>query len=200
VERLLEAPREGGSGATLEVLKRAVTYRTAIGCRYTSMACEREEERVIEPYGLFLCWGRWYCVGRARDRDAMRVFRVDRMEGAVLMKGKAARFSIPAGFSIHAYADRAPWELSGSEPATVRVRFGFPESRWVQAQRLGTVIEPVLDDGGAILDFQVRDLNPFLRWLLTFRRQAEVITPETVGAQLETLRARVVRLYAGTGS
>jgi hypothetical protein len=123
------------------------------------------------------------------------VFRVDRMQEAKLEKGKDASFEVPDGFSIESYAGRAPWELSGGTVTTVRVQFAFPESRWVLAQRVGKVIESLRDDGGAVLDFAVQDLNPFLRWLLTFRGHAEVVSPEDVSRKLVQLRAQVARLY-----
>jgi len=83
-----------------------------------------------------------------------------------------------------------------SEPTPVRVRFAFPESRWVQAQGVGKAIEPLMDDGGAILEFQVQDANPFLRWLLTFRNQAELQSPKPLAKQLSEMRRQVAKLYA----
>jgi predicted DNA-binding transcriptional regulator YafY len=195
VERVLAAPLGDEGTLSLELLQRAVAERVAVRCRYHSIGRNQEEPRVIEPYGLFFTWGRWYCVARARDRDALRVFRIDRMRDAALEKGKSAGFTVPADFSIRGYLDRAPWELSGAEPVNVRVRFAFPASRWVQAQAVGRPVEPMLDDGGAILEFRVQDAHPFLRWLLTFRRQAEVLEPASMASDLEAMRRKVASLY-----
>lgn len=195
VERVLTVPLEESTVLALEVLQRAVAEHTAVTCRYHSIGRNTEEARTIEPYGLFFNWGRWYCVARARDRNALRVFRLDRMQDAKLEKGKEASFDVPEGFSIENYVGRAPWELSGGTVTTVRVQFAFPESRWVLAQRVGKVIEPLLDDGGAVLDFAVQDLNPFLRWLLTFRGHAQILSPEDVVRQLVDLREKVARRY-----
>jgi len=196
VERVLARPLTDEGSRALEVLQRAVSSRTAIRCQYYSIGRDQDEARVLEPYGLFFTWGRWYCVARARDRDALRVFRIDRMREATLEKGKDAGFVVPRDFSIKAYLNRAPWELSGAQPMTVRVKFAFPESRWVQAQGIGTPVDAMLDDGGAILEFQVRDSNPFLRWLLTFRGHAAILSPDSLMADLASLRRSVARLYA----
>jgi predicted DNA-binding transcriptional regulator YafY len=195
VERVLAAPLNDEAMRSLEILQGAVADRVAVTCRYHSIGRDREEHRTIEPYGLFFSWGRWYCVGRARDRDALRVFRIDRMQNAGAEKGKQARFEVPAGFSLHSYLNRAPWELSGGEPVVARVKFAFPESRWVLAQEIGQTVDSMLDDGGAIIEFQVQDVNPFLRWLLTFRRQAEILSPPSLAQQLTGMRGRVARLY-----
>jgi hypothetical protein len=77
----------------------------------------------------------------------------------------------------------------------VRVRFGFPQSRWVLNAGSGTAVEPVLDDGGAIIEFDVREPAAFLRWLLTFRRQAAILDPAELASELDAMRARVAGLY-----
>jgi predicted DNA-binding transcriptional regulator YafY len=196
VERVLAAPLGDEGTRSLEVLQAASADRVAVSFRYHSIGRDQEEDRIVEPYGLFFNWGRWYCVARARDRDALRVFRVDRIRDAKPLKGKAARFDIPADFSIRNYFHRAPWELSGSAPVMVRVRFAFPESRWVLARGVGKTIDDMLDDGGAILEFGVQDLGPFLRWILTFRRHAEILSPASIADQLAGMRRQVARLYA----
>ena len=91
---------------------------------------------------------------------------------------------------------RSAWELSETEPKAVVVRFRFPESRWVMAQGAGVVLEPLTEDGGAVIEFAVRDEQPFLRWLLTFRNHAAIQRPRALGRELEALRGRVAAVYA----
>jgi len=198
VERLLTHPLAGEASKALDVLQRAVADRTAVSCAYYAIGRDAETERTIEPYGLFFNWGRWYCVARCRLRQAMRVFRVDRMSKAKALPGADARFEVPKGFSVRSYVRRAPWELSELPPERVVVRFRFPESRWVQAEGVGDVVEPLLEDGGARIAFAVRERGPFLRWLLTFRAGLEVEEPAWAAEQLAALRRRVAALYART--
>ena len=200
VERLLAHPLAGEASRSLDVLQRAVAERTAVSCAYYSMGRDAETERTIEPYGLFFSWGRWYCVARCRLRNAMRVFRVDRMSKAKALTGADARFEVPQDFSVRSYVRRAPWELSELPAERVVVRFNFPESRWVLAEGVGDAVDPLLEDGGARIAFTVREKGPFLRWLLTFRAGLEVEEPAWVGKQLAALRSRVAALYAGAGA
>jgi proteasome accessory factor B len=200
VERLLAQPLEGEASKALEVLQHAVADHTAVQCSYYAIGRDAETERVIEPYGLFFHWGHWYCVARCRLREAMRVFRVDRMRAAKALTGPDGRFEVPKDFSVRAYVRRAPWELSELPPVEVVVRFHFPESRWVLAQGLGDPVEPLLDDGGAVIAFSVRERGSFLRWLLTFRAGIEVREPAEYGKQLASLRSRVAVLYAEAGA
>ena len=196
VERLLAVPLEGEASKALEVLQHAVADHTAVKCSYYAIGRDAETERVIEPYGLFFHWGHWYCVARCRLREAMRVFRVDRMRAAKVVTGPDGRFEVPAEFSVREYVRRAPWELSELPPEEVVVRFQFPESRWVLAQGVGDPVEPLLGDGGAVIAFSVRERGSFLRWLLTFRAGIEVKKPAEYGRQLASLRSRVASLYA----
>jgi predicted DNA-binding transcriptional regulator YafY len=48
------------------ILRQAVEEQRAVRCRYYSIGRDAEQQRVIEPYGLMLSWGHWYCVARSR--------------------------------------------------------------------------------------------------------------------------------------
>ncbi|HWA16511.1 MAG TPA: WYL domain-containing protein [Gemmatimonadales bacterium] len=194
-EMVLTAPVGPAFDRIFGVLRQGVEERQAVRCVYYAIGRDQEDERVIEPYGLMLTWGTWYCIARSRERDAIRVFRLDRMRSAELITGEAGAFKLPAGFSVQQYLDRAPWELSDNDPVPVRVRIGFPHSRWVIAEGLGTVVEPVDAAGGAVLEFAVRTPDPFIRWLLPFGNQADILAPDELAAQLRDQRARIQALY-----
>ena len=198
IERVLARPLDKDGATVLATLQRAVAEPTAVTCVYWAIGRDQEERRTIDPLGLFFQWSRWYCVARDRRRQGLRVFRVDRMRSADLLEGAGAGFNPPEGFSIRAYVGRAPWELSEAAPVTVRARLAFPESRWVMAQGLGIIVEPLLEDGGAILDFAVRDAGPFLRWALTMGSHFDLLAPKTMVGELDQLRRRVEALYAGS--
>src|SRR6266513_1828827 len=176
------------ASAHFAVLRRGVEERRAVRCRYYAIGRDAEEERVIEPYGLMLSWGHWYCVARARDRNALRVFRLDRMKDVTLVE-EDGEFTVPRDFKIGTYLNRAPWELSEEKPVTVRVRINFPQSRWVIGERLGKVVKAVTDDAGSEFEFAVRAVDPFVRWLLPMGKQVEVLSPPSIKQQLEAARS-----------
>ena len=143
-----------------------------------------------------LTWGHWYCIARSRARNAIRVFRLDRMRSAELLDGNEAGFEIPAGFAVGNYLDRAPWELSEDPAVPTRVRLGFPHSRWLISEGLGRIVEAMDDAGGAILEFGVRAPDAFIRWLLPFGSQAEILEPASLAARLEAEQGRIRALYS----
>ncbi len=195
-ERAFVEPTSPQSDRQFALLRQGVEQRQAVRCRYYAIGRDAEEERVIEPYGLMLSWGHWYCVGRSRERNAMRVFRVDRMKNVRLVEGEDSGFALPKSFAIGSYLNRAPWELSDEKPFTARVRFAFPQSRWVIGEGLGKVVKSVTDDAGAELDFQVRSMDAFVRWLLPLGAQAEVLSPPVLKRRLDAARGALRKLYA----
>jgi len=198
-ERAFTAPAEVES--QFAILRQAVEQRRAVRCHYYSIRRDSEGERVIEPYGLMLSWGHWYCVGRSpspqaeRGHDRPKVFRLDRMKNCVLLD---VDFTVPRDFKIASYLNRAPWELSDDKPVTVRVRINFPQSRWVIGERLGKVVKAVTDDAGSEFEFEVRAVDAFVRWLLPLGKHAEVLSPPSVKKQLDEARAALRALYSAT--
>ena len=193
-EQVLAAPLPEAGRAALEVLQQALMDRIPVACRYYSMSRDREEDDTIEPYGLFFQWSRWYCVARAHAAGTVRVYRLDRMRGATALESEP-RFSVPEDFDVRSYLGRAPWELGTGPVPTVRVRFAVPESRWILNRRLGRPVEPLLDDGGAIVEYDTRDRRALLRWLLSLREQAAILEPASAAHELAALKRQVAALY-----
>jgi predicted DNA-binding transcriptional regulator YafY len=202
-ERGFTAPAE--IRTQFATLRDAVEQHRAVRCRYYTIRRDVEAERVIEPYGLMLSWGHWYCVARPhpltpspraeRGDDRPKTFRLDRMKDVSIVEGESGEFTVPKGFQIATYLNRAPWELSDDKSTTVRVRINFPQSRWIIGERLGKVVKAVTDDAGAVLEFEVRNVDPFLRWLLPLGKQAEVLSPPSIKKQLEAARAALRAVY-----
>ena len=200
IERVLGEVGKQENNETLELLQQAVARRVAVECSYYTISRDSESKRVIEPHGLFFNWGHWYCVAGNRDDDKLRVFRVDRVTNPRLLRGAAGQCqSSPEAFDIRDYVGRSAWELSEREPQTVQVRLEFPESRWVLALGTGTAVQPITDDGGAVIEFQVHDTSPFLRYLLTFRDHVAILKPTELAGELLALREKVAQVYESDG-
>ncbi len=69
-----------------------------------------ESAREIEPYAIIHLDGRWYLIGRCLLRQALRTFRLDRLEGLEL---RAETFERPENFDPRAYLqERMPFVQS----------------------------------------------------------------------------------------
>ena len=182
----------------LRDLSRALHKRKRVGFRYHGIYRGEATERDVDPYGLFFQGGSWYLTGYDRSREGNRVFRVSRMEDPRVnaTSPNTADYEIPADFDLADLMGREAWELGSEEedPVIARVRFDFPLSLWADRNGHVRLIEP-LPDGGALREFEVRQVNPFLRWILTFEGEAQVVAPVELRAELRDLASAVLVLH-----
>lgn len=91
---------EGLSGTVhLDVLRQGVWHSRKILLEYESALNERTE-RVVRPYGLVVKLMRWYLVAFCEMRQAIRTFRVHRIQRARLLE---ETFDWPEDFSLEAH-------------------------------------------------------------------------------------------------
>ncbi|MBT2550180.1 YafY family protein [Arthrobacter sp. ISL-65] len=114
-------PRIRPAGQAFEDLVAAMHAQHAVRFLYLAGSTGREEERVVEPWGLGSRFGQWYLVGFDRGRRAKRFFRLSRLTSAVTILDREA-FTPPAGFNVRAELNSLP-ELPVSS-AVVDVRSG----------------------------------------------------------------------------
>ncbi|HEY8721186.1 helix-turn-helix transcriptional regulator [Pengzhenrongella sp.] len=96
------APRVRAAGDTFGPLLDAVQARQAVTFTYRAANTGDVRERVVEPWRLLARGGGWYVVGRDRDRDAPRSFRLSRIEGRVRPLGEPGSYQIPADLDASA--------------------------------------------------------------------------------------------------
>lgn len=79
---------------SFEPVRAAVLGRRTLIFGYRSSSDDLHERRV-QPWRLTSRRGRWYLTGFDLDRQAERMFRLDRIEGAVSTVGPAGGYSVP---------------------------------------------------------------------------------------------------------
>lgn len=85
-------------------------------------------------------------------------------------------------------------EATAGGPIEARVLFRFPSSLRVDRQGRGEPVEE-REDGASVRRFHVRQPGPFVRWLLTFRGEAEILSPAGLRAAMEEMARKVATLY-----
>jgi proteasome accessory factor B len=182
-------PREPATIARIRVLGEAVLRLKRVTFRYRSMANDTAAERTVEPYGLFFVSGHWYLAARDIHKDDVRNFRVSRMDYVEMneKKPQSADFQVPSSFRLaeHARA-RGPWELGEGDGEEMIVHFRGDSGVTVAAEKLG-VVSSLGDRHRA---FQVKRLDSFVRWLLSFAGEVVPVSPQRlVDEYRETARA-----------
>src|SRR6476646_1906308 len=107
--------------ASLPIAPALATLFEAFRAHAVVRFTHRDRLRTVEPWGLSSKRGHWYVVGFDHDRNAVRAFRADRIEGDVEI-GEPDTFATPADFRPDDHVESRAW-LLGDEPAVaVRVR------------------------------------------------------------------------------
>lgn len=99
----------------------AVTDRIPIGFEYRAGGATDTTKRRFEPWGIASWHGHWYVVGRDKDKEAPRMFRVSRIVGDVTRIGARGEVVPPPDLDVRALVG----SLAPARPhsvATVRVR------------------------------------------------------------------------------
>lgn len=193
-----ETEVQASDGVEFSALMDALSARRRVRFEYYSIGGDRKGTRLVRPYGLFFLHGHWYLA--AVDDDTpdgpVKNFRVSRISGTRTLGTSRARadYAIPTTFSLAAHArDRKPWELGDAAALTADVRFAPSDGATAAAARLGAAVPRHPD----LRRFEVRRVDAFARWLLSFAGSATPVSPSEVVAAYAAERQAVAALYAG---
>jgi proteasome accessory factor B len=102
----------------------AVRDRRPVTFDHRAIGRDAVLRRKLEPWGVVNRHGRWYVAGHDRDRDAVRVFRLDRIEGPVSFAGPPGSVTVPEGTDVRELV--RGWDDSPPQhrEATLRIRPG----------------------------------------------------------------------------
>ena len=182
--------RTGRLESNLRLLSDAVFENRRVTFSYRSLDRPRAERRRVDPYGIGDREGRWYLVGYSVEREDVRSYRVDRIDGEVKVAQKSHTFRPPEAFRIENSLGKRPWEMAPGQPVKAEVRF-HPDIAWMvpDAVRMpGPLREG--KDGRGRLRIDVYDPKRFFRWVLKHGDQAEVVSPAALRkSMVEKLRA-----------
>ncbi|MCL7958450.1 MAG: WYL domain-containing protein [marine benthic group bacterium] len=197
---VLYADRAGSEEVTTRtrVLTDALADRKLVSFTYHGIYRGTPTNRRVRPYGLLFQLGHWYLIGHDEAREELRVFRLDRMEDLVPNSSSphTPDFEIPEDFTLDAFRDRRAWELGSSDDdqLVARVQFEFPRSLWAERRGYGRFVLHG-DDGGSVREFEVRQVDPFLRWILSLRGEARIAGPPELVKRLDGLAREALAAY-----
>jgi len=88
-------PRLQAGEAAFAPLWEAVRDRRPVTFRYRAAGRSEAQQRELEPWGVVNRHGRWYVAGHDRARQAVRAFRLSRIDGQVEFSGPAGSVTVP---------------------------------------------------------------------------------------------------------
>jgi proteasome accessory factor BC len=184
----------------LSKIETAISRRKTIEFTYYTMERGETEKRRVDPFHLVFRNGQFYLIGYSHERDAVRVFRLSRIQGKVGYASKAEHdFSPPEDFDRRDYGSRADWQLGeirGRARVFVKERIAWLIERDFGAY--GELRDAVKADGapgkGRIFETDYASHRELIAWVLRWRANARVLAPDDLRAEtesrLELLRER----------
>lgn len=160
----------------------AIRARRQLAFHYRSHSGE-DSRRQIEPYGVLHMDGRWYVVGRCLMRQALRTFRLDRVNE---LEEKDGTFERPADFDIRAYMHRAMPFVQSKYQIEVWLDLPLQEVQGCAAPWRITATEL---EGGTLLTCGRDELSHFAAMLLTFGCRIVVRQPAELREMFANLAA-----------
>jgi len=189
----------------LAKIETAIFRRKTIVFDYYTMGRDAEETRRVDPYQLLFRGGRFYLIGRARERDDIRIFRLSRIRGKVAYASKSEHdFGQPADFDPRQYATRADWQL-GEPVATARV---WVSSRidWLVERHFGHVgtVVPAAeaydapDEDGIVFETPYADARLLVSWVLGLGERARLLGPAELVEDVTERTRLIVERHSGS--
>jgi proteasome accessory factor B len=166
-------------------LWQAVRDRRPVTFSYRAAGRSGTLQRRLEPWGVVNRHGRWYVAGHDLDRDAVRVFRLSRIEGRVAFSGPPGSVSVPAGTDVRELVTAWDAESPAERTARLRVRAGtgYGLRRWaVQDKPAG--------DGWDEIQVPFHEVDRFGDYLASFG-------PDVIAVEPPDLREAVIGRLKG---
>ena len=175
----------------LSKIETAISRRKTIEFTYFTMERGEEEKRKVDPYHLVFRGGQFYLIGHSHERDAVRVFRLSRIQGKVGYASKAEHdFSPPEDFDRRDYGSRADWqlgEIQGTAKIFVRERIAWLIER--DFGEFGELRPAVKADNapgkGQVFETGYASVRELIAWVLRWRQNAQVLAPEDLREEAE---------------
>ncbi len=177
----------------LDTLTEAIADRQAVFLIYQSLRSTEPVTYDVYPYGLVHHFGRMYLIGWAVRREAIRTWRVDRMEK---VERAELHFPPPEDFDLKKYMAGAFGIYHGDQEVQVRIRFSRTVARYVQeatwhpSQKLSPQ-----RDGSVVAEFTLGTMEEIKHWILSFGKEAEVLAPPTLRTAVREELAKMVEIY-----
>ena len=170
-----------GNPEHLATLRGALRARKKVKLRYRAGSRTESSERVICPYSLVFSSGAWFVVAYCDESEAMRFFRVDRVEDATQL---GEEFTPDPSVDVSGIAGERPF--IGAPDRAMTVRYSPRIARWICEREGGTLD----DDGSLVREYPLGDSGWAVRHVLQYGPDAEILAPEE-------LREEIVRRLEG---
>ena len=175
------APRLQTPYGDFHSITSAISKRQSISFTYISPTLERQQ-RTVEPYALATKESHWYLAGNDAEKNQVRTFRLDRIDGEITLNRGSSGFEIPVDFDLFASLEH----VEKSNVAILHVRKG--KAHLLRNRSTSTIDKGEWDE----ITVNYAQAQLFIDLVLWHGQDALIIEPEFLRDQIiESLKAIV---------
>jgi proteasome accessory factor B len=160
----------------------AVGERRQVTFRY------RGDDRVVDPWRLSFHRGHWYLAGLDHHRGEERLYRLDRIDGAVTPAGPAGAFARP---SMAQAAPPPPWRMGDEEEQIARLWVDAEQATWAKHELGPSTLREERPDGSAVFEVAITNVAAFRSFVLGYLEHAEILGPPALRQDITTWLERI---------
>lgn len=179
--------------AHFENVAQATVRRSRLEILYFTKSRNERSTRIVSPQRLIHYKENWYLVAWCHKAGAPRVFALDSIEAAKVLKEPAVEADKA---TVDAMVGKDFGIYSGGVRKWAKLRFSALQARWVEAE----VWHPEqkashLDDGSLVLEVPYSDQRELLLDVLKFGPEAEVLDPLELREEVRSRLRRALSQY-----
>lgn len=178
---------KGSLAPKIEMIQKAIDESRLISFQY--YANNGESKRILEPYLIVFQWTSWYVWGFCRQKENMRLFKLNRLWNLTVEDTSFLPRTLPeynCGIE-HVF------------PGHYQVHAMFhPSAKWKLIEEYGIDCYTVSDDGRLSFRFGFASKENLISWILSFGSQAEVIEPVQIRDEISHIVKKMYSIYSET--
>lgn len=191
------------SGTTKEnklmpLLSDAILSMRTIEAIYHTQSRNTTTKRKIDPYFLIPRKSRLYIIGYCHKNNDIRTFRLSRFQSVKITNQKFTRDNI----SLERYLQYTWSVIRGDKKIDFKVKFSKNLARYIKEEDFNVPPKLTdLQDGSLVLEITLNDEREFLRWVMQYGPEAEILEPKIYREELKALLQKWSKIWdTGTGT
>lgn len=177
----------------IHALRQYITGRQTVQLTYHGFNLQ-ETCRKVDPYALTFRGGLWYLIGYCHLRDAMRTFRVDRIQ---TVEPCERRFTIPGDFSARDYLERT---MQFDDNYTIQVIMDAEIAPYIRENHGHWATLNDQTDGSVTVTFGTSGLDWVTGWVLSYGAHALVLEPSELVTRVRDTTKSITARYQNIDS
>lgn len=161
---------------------------------YQGFWADEPSAYTLRPYCVKVFRQRWYVLGYCLERDALRIFALDRIHG---LQATHAKFKYPKDFNPEVYfADSFGITVGGEEPEMIELKVYSSHRDYIRALPLHTSQHEVeTADDYSVFAYFMRPTLDLMQEILSRGAEVEVLRPAALREAIGSEILEMERLY-----